>query len=174
MSLANLEKAFQLMEDSFPDDEKYLGQGCSLETIHHAEAFLNIKFPTTYKKFLKRYGYGGVGSLEIYGLTKEEIFEGQEIPFYASPNIMWTVLQYHRDFKHPLHLLIIYELGEGTKYCLDLSQMKSDECPVVVWPIFGYENNPKLEILAQDFGDFLLEMVEDRIKWKQEEEEEEA
>lgn len=172
MSLENLEKAFQLIENNFTEEEKSRCQSFSLETIKRAESFLNIKFPASYREFLKKYGYGDFGGLEIYGLTKEEKFNIESKPIIPRPNIVWMTVQYNLDFKHPLYLLIIYELGEGTKYCLDLSQMKGDECPVVVWPIFGYENNPKLEIIAQDFGDFLLEMVEDEIRYRQEEDEE--
>ena len=49
MSLENLEKAFQLMEDCFSEDGRHKGQGCSLDTIHYAETYLYIEFPTTYK-----------------------------------------------------------------------------------------------------------------------------
>ena len=164
MSFSNLEQAFQLISNTVVAKENDFRQGCSLETIINAESILKTEFPESYKRFLEKYGCGGIGSFEIYGLDKEETFEDQKIPFYPTPNVVWTLLKYHRDFNHPLHLPIIHDLGEGSLYCLDLSQMKYKECPIIVWTLNGYENNRKLEIVAKDFGEFFLEMVQQKIR----------
>lgn len=68
-------------------------------------------------------------------------------------------------FRRPYHLITLSEIGEGSEYALDLSQMNAaNECPVVIWPIGGYEMTPVLEVVAPDFGTWFLEMVKEQIK----------
>lgn len=167
MSLQDLDKAFELLEkvdNSLVDFEK----GVSSSTIKDAEVVIRNKLPYTYTYFLKKYGCGGISSSEIYGLIKDEKFS-QPIPFVTAPNVIWTALANHRDFNQPFHILSIYDIGNGDCYALDLSQMNDEgECPVVVWPIGGYEATRELEVVAPDFGKFFLDMVEEQIKRKEE------
>ena len=43
-----------------------------------------------------------------------------------------------------------------------------NECPVVIWPIGGYEMTPVLEIAAPDFGTWFLDEIKEQVKWKEE------
>ena len=161
--------AINLIRDNFQDTEIDFSGPQSIETINKAEKALGVCLSESYKVFLKEVGCGGVGSLEIYGIIEDEDFNIKDIPFVAVPNAIWSTLQWHRDFNHPLYLVIIYNVGEGTLYCLDTSQMNEEgECPVVAWPIGGYEMTPKLEVIAPDFGAFFLDMVKRQIAYKEE------
>ena len=172
MSMEDLERAFELIEENFEEDEIEFCEPQKESTIQSAENILACKFPKSYRKFIKEYGCGGAGSLEIYGIIKDEEFKKENIPFVAVPNMVWATLKRNRDFDHPLHLLIIYNVGEGSLYCLDTSQMNEDgECPVVVWPIGGYAQTPVLEVVADDFGAFFLDMVKQQIAYKKESQE---
>ena len=42
------------------------------------------------------------------------------------------------------------------------------ECPIVSWPLGGYEETPVLEVVAEDFGKFFLDMVEQQIEYEKE------
>ena len=167
MSMKDLLNASNIIENNFDySDIDFCGKKLPL-TIKNAENVLGISFPKTYSAFLEKFGCGGVGSLEIYGLIKDEDFLGNKIPFVAVPNVVWTTLQWNKEFNHPLYLPIIYNVGEGTLYCLDTSQMNEEgECPLVAWPLGGYEETPVLEIVAEDFGKFFLDMVERQIEYK--------
>ena len=167
MGIEDLEKAFNLIENNFTFNEIDFSGSQSLTTIRKAEDILKVKFPRSYKIFLEKYGCGGVGSLDIYGLIKDEDFQQHNIPFIAIPNVVWTTLQWHRDFGHPLHLIIISSVGDGAVYCLDTSKVnKEEECPVVVMPVCEYEPGFKLEVVADDFGQFFLEMIQKQILYK--------
>ena len=169
MSQKDLEQAFSLIKENFSADEIDFSGKQKLETISNAEKSLGVKFPNTYKTFLQKYGCGGIGGFEIYGLIKDEDFNKINIPFVAVPNAVWVTLKENKEYKHPLYLVIIYNLDE-VLYCLDTSQMNDEgECPVVVWPIGVYETPPKLEVEAKDFGEFLLKMVKEAIQEKNEE-----
>jgi len=172
MSLQDLEKAFELLNSNFNLEELDFCGEQSLSTISAGEVALGLKFPETYKYFLKKCGCGGFDGVEVYGIIKDESFAKKNMPVVGVPNIVWSTLQWHRDFNHPLYLPIIYNVGEGTLYCLDTSQMNDEgECPVVAWPIGGYEETPVLEIVAEDFGKFFLDLIEREIEYKKSQEE---
>ena len=161
MSMKDLEKAFNLIKDEFDDTECFFGGNKSDSLITQAEEDIALRFPNTYKSFLSKFGYGGVNKLDIDGVT--------EYKFSGSPygGVVWNTLEKRKYFGYPSSLIPIYNVGEGTTYCLDTSQMNEEgECPVVAWPLGGYEETPVLEIVAEDFGKFFLDMVERQIEYK--------
>lgn len=135
-----------------------------LANIDNAEATLKIALPKTYKEFLVKFGCGNFGSKEIYGIIKFNDYLGP-LPFSTIPEVVWTNLKLQRNFNQPQHIIVISDAGEGSYYALDLSQMNDQgECPVVIWPIGGYEMTPTLEVVAPDFGTWFLEEVKRRIE----------
>lgn len=165
MSVEDLEKAFKLTSENFNQNECYCSTPKSEELIREAEKILNVKFPRTYKNFIRKIGWGGPKGLLIPGIRVDDPAE------LSSTGLVWGVLKDRKDSGYPDHIIGLYDLGEGTTYCLDLSQMnKEGECPVVVWPLEGYEATPVLEILAEDFGKFYLDMIEEQIIWKRKKE----
>ena len=164
MSVNDLDEAFCLIEKKFDEGEKYFGTPCNDIQIKKAESDLGIIFPPSYKVFVSKHGYGGVNSLDIDGVAD---FNFQNSGYGG---VVWNVLDRRKNFSLPHPIIPIYNLGNGDTYCLDTSQMNEEgECPVVVWPIGGYEQTPILEIVAEDFGAFFLDMVRQQIAYKQEE-----
>ncbi len=160
MSIVDLERAFNLI-GNFEEEERFFGGKNPENLIEKAEQDLDLQFPKTYRKFLKEYGYGGINSLDIDGITEYK-FDGSD---YGG--VVWNTLNYRNDFSYPKYLIPIYNVGEGTIYCLDTSQMNEEgECPVVAWPLGGYEETPVLEVVAEDFGKFFLDMVQRQIEYK--------
>lgn len=150
---------------NFNHNEFLFNGPCSLNVIKNAERALSLSFPESYKIFLAEVGAGGVEGDYIYGLGKNDFDFLGELPEITAYHVVWSNLFERRHFLHPLHLITIYDLGDGTTYCLDTSQMDEyNECPVVVWPIGGYEETPVLEIIAKDFGEFFLKKIEEQIQ----------
>jgi hypothetical protein len=142
MSFRNFKEAMKLLNE-FKDKLDVISPKTTMD-IQCAEEILSIKFPNSYKEFLKLYGCMGLGSEEIYGLWNNSV-------------IQHTLHQreVNKTPTFPDGLIPIYELGNGEKSCLDTSQMNEEgECPVVAW-YFG-----ATEKLAEDFGAFLLEKVQ--------------
>lgn len=165
MSIQDLDAACELIKTKFTKDERFFGGGQSVSLIEEAEKVLGLTFPKSYKMFLQKYGYGGVNSFDIDGITSYKP-EGS-----SYGGVVWSVLERRKKFNYPAYLIPIYDVGEGTAYCLDTSQMNAEgECPVVAWPVGGYEETPVLEIVAEDFGSFFLKQVEEQIKRKKERE----
>ena len=160
MSINDLEKGIKILiqnQNIITSKLKVINE----EIIEKAEKYLDIVFPKTYQKFIKTYGYISLGGQEIYGVLNDEFINS------GIPNAIWLTYNNRKDFNFPHHLIPIYDVGEGTTYCLDTSQINAEgECPVVAWPIDGYEATPVLEIVAEDFGKFFLDMVQQEVDYK--------
>lgn len=161
MSVKNVEKAFDLISKFFAEEELFFGGKMPKEIVDKAEKDIGITFPHSYRTFLEKYGYGGVNSLDINGVTQYNFQDS------GQGGVVWRILEERKSFSFPFHLIPIYDVGEGTTYCLDTSQMNEEgECPVVAWPIGGYEQTPILEVIAKDFGEFFLNKVKEQIDLK--------
>ena len=161
MSLKDLEESFNLINKNFSASETGFSGPKKMILIEEAEEILHLQFPITYKTFLEKVGHGGPGSAFIPGIYVESIEE------LESSGIVYGVLNDRKSLNYPHNLVGIYDVGEGTTYCLDTSQFdENGECPVVVWPIGGYEETPILEIINKDFGEFFLEKVKEQVNNK--------
>jgi len=124
--------------------------GSSVSEIGNAEKQLGLLLPSSYKTFLKNFGYWTFEGSEIFGLYNNTII-----------NFTKDERANNENPKFPDCLVVIHALGNGELSCLDTSQINDDEeCPVVAWYFGATLPNGKLEVLAEDFGAFLLEKVQ--------------
>lgn len=141
MSFQDLEKAFDLIEKNGGDFEGEKDDAL----IAKAEQALGVVLPLSYKQFLSTFGCGDIEGLEFYGLIGDD-FESSGIP-----DAIWLTLD-ERKSGLPKNLVLIYAVGDGSYYALDVSQTDSNgECPVV-----SYDANGDMEKVADDYGSFLL------------------
>lgn len=110
------------------------------EMISNAEMLLGIKLPEQYVDFLKRYGHGGIGGIEVIGvgLTGRMIFVD-------------TTLDY-REEDLPKNLVVIENVDEWL-CCIDCNTGK-----IVSWDFTGY--------IKEDydcFDDYLLDQMKGAI-----------
>ena len=106
------------------------------EMIKEAEEKLGVKLPDQYVEFVKRYGHGGIGGIEIIGvgLTGRMIF-------------VETTLEY-RNEDLPTNLVVIENVDEYL-VCLNCDNDK-----VVSWDYTGY--------IKEDyncFDDYLIDQM---------------
>ncbi len=155
MSMKDLNDALKLIEAN--SSRAYFAGEKSSELVEKAELALGVQFPPSYREFVSRLGCGNIGAREVYGITSDN-FENASVP-----NGIWLTLDERRSSGLPDHLIIIYALGEGTYYALDTSQRDDNgECPVVAWPA-GSLSDEHLEVIANDFGEFMLSMVREAL-----------
>ena len=107
-------------------EQKEFGVGASLMEIEQAQQQLGLKFPASYIAFLRKFGWGGVEDLEIFGL-------GTDVPTHL--NLVKLTCSERKEMqpKLPLELLPIMNDGAGNLYCIDTVQIHNNECPVVFW-----------------------------------------
>lgn len=129
------------------------------EFIKEAESIIGFQFPQTYLKFLKIFGSVCIGGSEIYGVVSNDLKN------YSSLDAISYALRMRKEFGFPHNFLPIYDLGDGTIYCLLLDQRNDEkESPVIAYyPGVSIEDMQK-EIVANDFGEFLLEIVNYELK----------
>lgn len=162
MSMIDLEKAYSLLT-KHPKIIVHSGNPVNENLISAAEEYLGIQIPLSYKNFLSKFGFLSLGGAEFYGIIDNDFAHS------STPDAIWITKNNNEEFNQPISLLTIYDIGDGSTYCLDTSQMNQDgECPVVVWPLGGYKETPVLEIVAEDFGKFFLDIVKQQIEYKKE------
>lgn len=153
--LSNYEKAIELIlqNKNLVDLNFY---HCSEETISKIKYLLDIQLPTSYIKFLKDIGYLSFRSENVFGVHKEDLTK--------SSMITWT-LEARNKWGMPKNLVIIHELGDGTRDCLQINENDPDKSPVVEY----HDPDSPVRILAPDFGTFLLDLVQQEIEYQRNE-----
>jgi hypothetical protein len=116
--------------------------------ISRAEAFLGIRFPPSYREFLRRWGALGFGPEEIYGVTSEDFATGRV------PNGIWFTAQERRRLGLPSGFVVVVSADGDQYYCIDTARTGADgESPVWSWDV---SSRTVLGIKSPTFGDFLL------------------
>ena len=112
------------------------------EMLNGVERGLNIKIPEEYKRFLKEFGHGGIGGLEILGVGKNGslIFEKETLKY--------------RAYGLPTELIVIENCDEWI-YCVNSINGK-----VVMWSIGdkGYSE------VFDSFKTYLCDRINDMLE----------
>ncbi|TDL32831.1 SMI1/KNR4 family protein [Jeotgalibacillus sp. S-D1] len=133
--------------------------GCSIDLIEKAQDKIDIIFSGMYRDYLKSLGAGNFGSQEVYGIIHDD-FENSSVP-----DAIWFTLSERREINLPNHLLVIYDTGSDELFCLNYRDVNERGEPKVVSYLPGIDlAQQKYELIAEDFGDFLLDLVEQEIE----------
>ncbi|EHC6194407.1 SMI1/KNR4 family protein [Listeria monocytogenes serotype 1/2a] len=133
--------------------------GASDTIIEKAQVVLNVNFPEDYKAFLADFGALTFGSIEIYGVFKED-FENSGIP-----DTVWSTMNERKLVDMPKHLTILYNTGMGELYCLNFADLNSYNEPKITSYYPGFpEKSQHNEVLYDNFGEFLLDMIQEEIE----------
>ncbi|NFP90977.1 SMI1/KNR4 family protein [Clostridium sporogenes] len=152
MSYVNYQKAVEIMNKN-KGKCHFIGQR-SEALIEKAEEVLGITFSKIYKEFLINYGAGNYDSEEILGVIDDDFEES------SVPDGIWYTLTEREEVDLPKNLVVIYETGSDEIFCLDFNGLNQENEPPVVSYLPGEDNkNQKYEKIADDFGDFLLQLV---------------
>jgi antitoxin YobK len=158
MSASDFEKAVELIETN-PDLDDFIGPR-SEHLVVKAEEALQLKYPPLYRQFVRKYGCGGFGPSEIYGVLDDNLMKA------TVPNGVWLTLKPRRKGYLPPHLILISFLDDGEYAALDTRySYEPDQCPVIICApgIYELSNNP--EVLADDFGRYFLDKVVHALKF---------
>lgn len=111
--------------------------------IEDAENRLNVKIPKDFIWFLKKYGHGGIGGVEVLGVSKE------------MKSVFMEETLHYRQYGLPDKLIVIETLDEWL-YCIDTS--KKNE--IVMWFMDGEVS----EGVYKSFADYLYDRTNDMIE----------
>ncbi len=157
MSYENFEKALMLIEQHQYLLDKPYPQDPGL--INSDEQALGVKFPPSYRVFLEKFGILGFGSTEIYGFLGDQFAGGHA-------DIVRNTLMLRQECNTFHQYIIICDEGNGHYCLLDTSEVNEyGECTVKVgYGLFLPDDRIKIEKRYEDFGDFLLYMVQFEIE----------
>ena len=113
--------------------------------IDYVHDTLKLTLPESYMWFVKKYGSGGLYGVDILGVAKS--------------NIATVVIETenYRDLGMNKDLVVIEDIDEYA-YCLDISNMENNECPVIAWNKQGGIDDDNT---AENFYDFLSQRLLD-------------
>ena len=126
-------------------EAKSFGRGVSEEEIDAASLRLGLGLRGGYRHFLRHFGWGGVRSIELFGL-------GPDVPAWLD---LVAVTESERSEMQPAlprMLVPLLNNGGGNLYCLDASA--PGEPPVVYWDHARGERQVP-EPVAPDFVSWL-------------------
>lgn len=130
--------------------DRLTGGGATDDEIRDAEKILSIKIEGGYIEFLRRFGWGGVGGLELYGL-------GKDVPPHL--DLVSLTLSERSEMIPRLNpkLIPIMNDGGGNLYCLDTRV--SGENPIVFWD-HEADAQQEAERVADSFSDWFSEELD--------------
>jgi hypothetical protein len=122
------------------------------EWIAAAEARLGLTFPPTYRRFLQEFGCGAFRSEDFYGIVRNSFDTG------TAPNGVWVTLHERETARLPPGMVIVQSGGDGTWHAIDTTRRSSPsgEAPVMLLDV----TCRPLEVVADDFGSFFLDRVQ--------------
>jgi antitoxin YobK len=159
MSMKEYQYAVETM-NRYPELMDFVGPR-SDNLIILAEKALDIRFPATYRRFLSEYGAGAFGSDEIYGIIDADFANS------GVPDAIWFTLQERKNWDLPNNLVAIYDADDGEIYCLDVEAIERDETPIITYQSAYPPEEQHRETIARDFGEFLLQLVQRQVNWKE-------
>ena len=155
MSYTNFVKAMELA----PKCKFYTTAGGKTEKeIEMSEKKLGISFSTQCKKFYREYGYISFFGSEIYGIDPEDssgILEGNSVAY---------ALNDREEYNLPKEWIPIYNFDDGNMAYLDYSLLNAENEPSVIMAFYDGEKYEIVETVSDDFGDFILQLVQEQIK----------
>ena len=77
---------------------------------------------------------------------------------------MAYALNDRKEYQLPNDWIPIFNYDDGSMAYLDYSNRKADGEPKVIMCIYTGEKYEIVEEVAEDFGDFLLQLVEEQLK----------
>jgi hypothetical protein len=148
-----------LVKQLLPGEETHFGGGVPETEIDAAEQTLGIRFPSTFRAFLKELGCGGISSEEFIGLGGPPHLNVVES----------THLLRGRPFGFPMNLIPLRGDGFANFDCLELDCWTGDECPVVEW----VHDAPNMErrLLAPNYERWFASILQLIVEIDREEEE---
>lgn len=155
MSYQNFVKAMELA----PKCKFYTTDGGKTEEeITKSEQMLDVEFSKQSREFYEKYGYLSFFGNEIFGIDPDDDsgeLEGNSVAY---------ALNDREEYNLPSQWIPFYDFGDGSMAYLDYSSLNTEKEPRVIQAIFNGAEYEIIETLAEDFGDFVLQLVQEQLE----------
>ena len=109
-------------------------------------------------EFYKKYGYISFYGNEIFGIDPDDdsgILEGNSVAY---------ALNDRKEYNLPNEWIPIYNFDDGNMAYLDYSYLNEQKEPRVIMAFYNGKEYEIVETLAEDFGDFVLQLVQEQTE----------
>lgn len=155
MSYKIYESAIEKVQEC---DDYDCGSEYSVDVIEKAEKLLDINFSAQLKDYLMNFGYIEFSGVEIYGIVDESFSLNKNT--FEGCMIEWTLNARESNNLNSKWVALRSEDDGGTAF-LDFENLNSDGEPCVILAV-DTENGYEFECeLAEDFGEYLLNLAEE-------------
>ncbi|MDR2022012.1 MAG: SMI1/KNR4 family protein [Hungatella sp.] len=154
MSYSNFQKATELAKKC--QYYKTAGQQTE-ELISKVENVYGFKISSQHYEYYIKYGYIMFFGTEFFGIYKD-VFDG----IYASNAVIATLDR--EQFNLPKEWIPLFDYDDGYIAYLDYAHLNSDNEPRVILAIYTGKEYEVTDVIADDLGDFLLELVQEQLE----------
>lgn len=159
MSYQNFKQAMELA----PKCEYYTtAGGKSEQEIEKAEQLLGLKFSDQCLEFYREYGYLSFFGVEIFGIDLDDdsdTLEGNSVAY---------ALHDREEYHLPDKWVPIYDFEDGNIAFLDYGSLNSEKEPRVIMAFCDGNAYEEVDTLAEDLGEFILQLVEEQLAEQEE------
>ena len=158
MSYVNFKEAMELAKKC---DFYGAGKGVSDEIIKKAEEELGIVFSRELYEYLREYSYIVFFGYDFYGIIEVDS-SGM-----CQGSMVETAISDRKNYGLPLKWIPILFLDDGYTAYLDYDNLNSEGEPRVIEGIYMGDKFEMTAVLAEDFGDYILQLAEEVLPWKE-------
>ena len=153
MSYSNFKEAMELA----PKCKFYTtDDGKTKDVIEKSEMVLNVKFSRQCREFYEKYGYMSFYGTEIFGIDPDdEELEGNSVAY---------ALNDREELDLPMEWIPFYDFEDGNMAYMDYSSLDEAGEPRIIMAYYNGEEFEIVEVLAEDFGSFVLELVKEQLE----------
>jgi cell wall assembly regulator SMI1 len=127
----------------------------------HIKAFeneLGVRFPPSYKEFLKRFGALSFAGDTYYGITKKGLTAT------SVPSVAFATKSARSQGDADSAMVVVKVSGYGPIYSIDTAIIGDDgESPIIETEL-SFKREAKKTVVAKSFGDFIARSIQDAIK----------
>lgn len=138
-----MNKTIRRMINEYSEEKDFFGEVTEKE-ISKAEEMLGLKFPQSYREFVKNYGSGGICGVEILGV------QGELGASVVKATERWRKFGLRND------LIVIEDSGE---FVMCIYSAAVDDERVFSW----YRGGKELSSRYNKFDDFVIDMFQEGI-----------
>lgn len=150
MSYTNFEKA---LEEAKKLPDYFASPAATEEILAKSEALLGVKFSKQCKEFYLSHNYISFAGNEVFGIDPDDLDE-------LEGNSEGYTLNEREENNINEDWIVFYNFDDGVYACFDYSDLNEDGEPQIIVIEFNGEEYIEEEIIAEDFGNFLIQLTE--------------
>ncbi|WAC00443.1 SMI1/KNR4 family protein [Pseudomonas putida] len=145
-------------EINLSGEEPAFAGGATEEVILAFEKALSVKFPDSYKEFLRKYGALSFAGDTYYGITKNGV------DAVSIPSVAFATKSARAAGEADDSMIVVKASGYGPIYSIDTSITGAAGKPAVVETELSFKRKKDKKVISQDFQEFFTDMVRQAIK----------